>query len=246
MHVHVAVTAVLVVLFSINCSNPTPPSPSVTPTPETFGESLEGDELAWYNRISNSERRDIEFFYSVVGYDATYEWLTTKVRRQDDGTYSTRSLPSLTVPLPTFEESFTTDELAKLKSLDERLHKTLVEDWESGAHIQAPAVEPLDREVFVASRVDQEFRRLRKILADLPSEIPPVADLLHADGLEVYRALDPEWQERFLDHVARTYVRGQVTGGIFPSFGDWEVKNLFNGLIFQYQGVIATNNPKGL
>ena len=233
----VVIAIVLVALVSTNCSDP--PLPAATPTPETFGEWLEGEELEWYTRIPSSARRDVEFYYSVLGYDQTFEWLTVKVRKLDNGAYTTAWLPELTVPLPTPEESLTAEELAKIESLDGRLYETFMRDWNMGVGIYAPDVEPLDREMFVGGLIDAQFRRLREGLGDTPAAIPPVAELLNADGLEIYEALDAFWQERFWEQVADRYLTGQAqSGNIFPTFQDWETKNTFNQLALQYEQYI--------
>lgn len=229
----VVMAIVLVALVSANCSDP--PLPEPTATPETFGEWLKGEELEWYTRIPSSTRRDVEFYYSVLGYDQTFAWLTDSVRRLDDGSYSAAWLPDLMAPLSPIEESLTDVELAKLRRLDDRLYKVFVDEWDLGATIHAPDVEPLDRKVYVANRVDEESRRLRKGLDSMPTEIPPIEDLVQADGLKVYNTLDPFWQERFLEAVARSYVNGQVSESMLPSLGDWETKNTFNQLVLQYE-----------
>ncbi len=217
---------------------------AANPTPETFGEWLHGDELAWYNRISKSAREDVEFFYSVRGYDETFEWLTTKVQKLDNGTYTTVWLPELTVPLPTPEESLNDKELARLKGLDDRLRAAFLRDWGRGAAVNAPEVEPLSRQVFVEGLIDEQFRQFRKGLRDTPIAIPPVEDLVLTDGLKVYESLNSFWQERFLEQVADRYLSGQATSGnMFPSFQDWATKNEYNDMILAFEPFIGKPSP---
>ena len=229
----VATAIALMVLFGVSCSDDHAPT-APEPPPETFGQQIEGKELEWYTRITDTARKDVEFYHSVLGYDETLAWLTGKVRRLEDGSYSTAWLPDLTAPLPSFEESLTDAELEKLGSLEARLYQAFVEQWELGASIHAPEAEPLDREVYVSNRVDEEFRRLRKALDGLPTEIPPIEKLVHAEGLKVYNSLDPFWQGQFMDVIARAYIDGQASGGLFPSLEDWETKNTFNRLALQF------------
>ena len=209
----------------------------ISPYKKTFGELLlDKDKLAWYNRLSESARREVEFYYSVYGYDDTNYWLNSKVERFSDGSYSTESIPVFTTNLPGISTVLTSEEIEKLEEqLDDKLQRAFYEEWDRGAIIYAPKIEPLDRSVYAANLVDEKVRRFKDALAKAPDELPKLEELLHDDGLELYNALHPQIQESFMWTVMEEYVRGRVEPAMFPSLGSLESKNKLNELIVQYE-----------
>ena len=212
----------------------TPDSPAPTPTEipsqqaETFGETLQGDALKWYDSLPQVNRNDIEFFASALGHDAAGEWINRALPEVDAYGMS----PHLTAPLPSFADSLSADETAKLQSLDQRIEDAFTESWEFGVAVQAPVSPPSDPASYVEGLVTERVKTLRELLMAIPAAIPPAEAILHPDELAAYETLHPELRELFWLQTAKTYAQGLTVGrGEFPALNETQVKDLFSQFI---------------
>lgn len=205
---------------------PAPPPPMVPTTePETFAETLTGDTLKWYNWMPQPNKDDIDFYAAAFGYAAAREWINNAL--PEGGAYGLP--PPLTAPLPTFSDALTSDEQAKLQSLDQRILDAYTSTWSFGIAIKAPATPTSQPSTYVEGRTNARVDELRKLLMAIPSEIPSAQDILHDDELAAYKNLHPELQELFWKGVAVAYAQGLTVGrGAFPALNETQVKDLFS------------------
>ena len=211
----------------------TPDSPTPTPLKsppsqaETFGETLQGDALKWYNSMPQVNRDDIEYFAVVAGHDAAKEWME---RSMPESSYGRP--PHLTLPLSSFEDALTPDETTKLASLDIRIRQKFVEMWDFGIALRAPIPLPADPKAHSQRLIDERTGELRELLMAIPSTIPSAAEILHTNELAQYQALHPELRELFWVEVATAYAQGlTVARGAFPALNETQVKDLFSQYI---------------
>lgn len=205
---------------------PTPPK-SPSEQAKTFGETLQGDALKWYNSMPQVNRDDIEYFAVVAGHDAAKEWMERSMPESGYG-----RPPHLTLPLPSFEDALTPDETTKLASLDIRIRQKFVEMWDFGIALRAPIPLPADPKAHSQRLIDERTGELQELLMAIPSTIPPAAEILHTDELAEYQALHPELRELFWVEVATAYAQGlTVARGAFPALNETQVKDLFSQYI---------------
>ena len=208
---------------------PTPPN-RLQATPqqaETFGETLQGKQLRWYNWLPQINRNDIEYFAIVAGHDAAREWMERSMPESGYGRPS-----HLTLPLPSFEDALTPDETTKLASLDVRIRQKFVEIWDFGVALRAPIPLPANPKAHSQLLIDERASELRQLLMAIPSAIPPAAEILHTDELAQYQALHPDLRELFWAEVALAYAQGLTVGrGAFPALNEIQVKDLFSQYI---------------
>ncbi len=209
-------------------SPPTPPGGSAAPQPETFGETLQGDALKWYNWMPQANRNDIELFAAAFGYDTAREWINEAL--PEGGAYGMP--PPITATLPSFGEALSTDQAAKLGQLDQRIREAFTNNWEFGVAIQAPVPPPSDPASYVEGLMTERVDKLRELLMAIPAAIPPAEEILHPDAFAAYEALHPELRESFWTEVAITYAQGlTVARGAFPALNETQVKDLFSQYI---------------
>lgn len=208
---------------------PAAPAPPKSPSQqaETFGETLQGDALKWYNWMPQVYRDDIEYFAVVAGHDAAREWMERSMPESGYG-----RPPHITLQLPSFEDALAPDETAKLASLDDRIRQEFVEMWDFGIALRAPIPLPADPKAHSQRLIDERAGELRELLMAIPSTIPPAAEILHTDELAQYQALHPELRELFWTEVATAYAQGLTVGkGKFPALNETQVKDLFSQYI---------------
>ncbi len=254
MHKLIAATASVVVVFAlIGCSDPDnqrpttiPPSGAVIVTPdasapqppkspsqqapgqaETFGETLQGKELTWYNWLPETNRNDIEFFALALGHEAARSWIEAAL---PDSGYGMP--PPLTAPLPAYQNALSTTEQAKLDGLDPLIQQAYLESWTFGVGLRVPVPEAPDPKAYVASLVDERVEHLRDILVGIPSSLPSLEEALHTEPLAQYETLHPDLRDLFWKEVAKAYAQGlTVAQGEFPALSASEVRDLFSQFI---------------
>ncbi len=215
-------TSAAVVVTPQNTPIPTPNLPSASA--DTFGETLSGNALEWYNWMPESNRNDIEFYASVFGYASTSKWILEAL--PELGNYGLP--PPLTAPLPSLS-TLPAEEQNKLETLDPRIRAAFEEDWTFGVIIQAPIPEPADAAKYVNDLMEERSGLLRERLMSIPSILPSAREILHGDALKEYEVMHPELQDLFWREAARTFATGQTIGrGGFPALNETQIKDLFS------------------
>ncbi len=223
---------------------------------EAFGPSIERpeqpplapvikrDALVPYARLGSSGRADFEFFVKAVGLEAAEESLL-RYRERGSG-FALSGI--FMVPLPPLDKFFSADETAKLEALAPRMRAPFIESWEYGLKIHAPSPSDptaelafTDPKAYVAQRTEEETKLYREVLMALPTELPPIEDLVFAEAVAEYEELHPDVKEMFwdqvgvrmfLNQVGMSYASRITVGkGIFPQLTDSEIKEMFSSFV---------------
>ncbi len=213
---------------------------------------IKREALVPYARLGSIGRADFEFFVKAVGFEAAEESL---LRYREWG--SDFALSGIfIVPLPPLKEALTADETAKLGALDSRIGGPFVEVWEYGLQIRAPnpsdptaGLAFTDPKAYVAQRTEEETKLSREVLMALPTELPPIEDLVFPEAVAEYEKLHSDVKEMFWDQVGRFYAYGLTAGKRgFPQLTDSEIKELFSPNVAfwtRFQAVSSKYRDKG-
>ena len=205
------------------------------------------DALVGYARLGSIGRTEFAFFVKAVGLEAAEESLLHRYR----GRSSDFAHPgSFMAPLPPLEEALTADEAAKLEALDPRIRGPFVEGWKYGLLISLPSLpDPIaglaftDPKAYVAHSTEEETKLLREVLMALPTELPPIEDLVFAEAVAEYEKLHPEVKEKFWNDVGQTYAPGMTVGkGEFRPLTDSEIKELFSPRVASWTRIQAMSS----
>ena len=124
-------------------------------------------------------------------------------------------------PLPSLEDALSPDEKAKLDTLDPRIRKAFVQGWEYSAPMVITVPDPvlpgvwlafIDPGGFVADGVEGIVEEEKRVLMAIPSEIPPIEDLVYPEVVAEYEGLHPDLKENFWREVGFAYGRGITVG----------------------------------
>ena len=143
-------------------------------------------------------------------------------------------------PLPPMRDALSSDEQAKLDSLDPRIKSPFMEYWWRGGMMvtvpdsRRPGAWPafIDPEAYVADGVQRETAYRKNVLMGIPAEFPPIEDLVLPELVAEYERLHPDLKEEFWRDVGLVYGMGMTVGR--PSFGpltDEDVRGFISNYI---------------
>ena len=111
------------------------------------------------------------------------------------------------------------DRKEKLEALDPRIGGPFVEVWEYGLKIHTPSPSDptaelgfTDPKAYVAQRTEEETKLSREVLMALPTELPPIEDLVFPEAVAEYEKLHSDVKEMFWDQVRIKYAYGIAVG----------------------------------
>ena len=192
---------------------------------------IKREALVGYTRLGSNGRAEFEFFVEAVGLGAAEASL---LRYRESADFALSGV--FMAPLPPLEEVLSTDEAAKLEALDTRIRGPFVERWEHGLQIYVPSPSDptaglafTDPKAYVAESTEAETKLSREVLMALPTELPPIEDLVFAEAVAEYEKLHPDVKENFWNQVGGSYAHGMTVGkGEFRPLTDSEIKKLFS------------------
>lgn len=124
-------------------------------------------------------------------------------------------------PLPSLHDALSPDEKAKLDALDPRIREAFVQGWEHSSPMAVTVPDPgdpgawlafIDPGGFVADGAEGIVEEEKRVLMAVPSEIPPIEDLVSPEIVAEYEGLHPDLKENFWREVGIAYARGITVG----------------------------------